>query len=117
MIWLLLEYELVLTEFRRFHPSDSMDSRLGRLMELGNRCGPPASKHVRDQIWELRANSREGQLRLYYFFGPAHLQITVLHAVVKKRRKADPRDIDTAIRRRARIWSEQVKPNVYDLGN
>jgi phage-related protein len=84
-----------------------------RLIEQGNQCGPPASKHLGDGIFELRAKSKEGQLRVYYFFGPGLRQITALHAVVKKRRKADSDDIKIAKRRRASILKQQVTPNVH----
>lgn len=113
MIWLLLEYELVLTDFRKRHGSDALDFRLMRLIEQGNQCGPPVSEHLGDGIFELRARGKEGHLRIYYFFGPNLRQITALHAVVKKRPKADPKDIKLAKQRRARIWQLQVIPNVH----
>jgi phage-related protein len=73
---------------------------------------PPISKHVGDQLYELRANSKEGGLRVFYFFGPDLSQITAVHAVVKKRRKTNPDDIATAKKRRRLIFDQQVRVNV-----
>jgi phage-related protein len=112
-MWLLLEYELVLTDFRKRHGCDALDFRLARLIEQGNRCGPPISEHLDDGIFELRVRAREGHLRIYYFFGPNLRQITALHTVVKKRPKADPKDIRLAKQRRARILQLRVTPNVH----
>lgn len=83
-----------------------------QLLEQGSSCREPISKHLGDGIYELRANSKQGQLRVLFFFGPDVLQITVLHAVVKKRKKADPADIKLAKRRRALIQDKVVKVNV-----
>ena len=70
MIWLLLEYRLVLTDFLNRNGNDALLGRLARLEELGNLLRAPASELLDDGIFELRANSKEGQLRVYYFFGP-----------------------------------------------
>ncbi len=103
----------MLTEFRQKHGCDNLDFRLAQLLEQGNQAREPISKHLDDGIFELRARSKEGHLRVLYFFGPRHLEITALVAVLKKRKKADPADIKLAKRRRALIWSEQVKPNAH----
>jgi phage-related protein len=113
VIWLLLEFALVLTEFRKNYGCDELDIRLEQLLELGNRCRPPITKFVQDGIFELRAKSKRGHLRVLYFYGPDHLQITAVHAVLKKRPKLDPDDIKTARRRKKLIESQQVIPNVH----
>lgn len=113
MIWLLLEYELLLTDFVKRRGNDALEGRLARLEELGNLLRAPASEPLGDGMFELRANSKEGRLRVYYFFGPDVQQIAVVHAVVKKRRKADPSDIKLAKDRRARILKNQVRLNRY----
>ena len=117
MIWLLLEYQLVLTDFLNRHGNDALLGRLARLEELGNLLRAPASEPLDDGIFELRANSKEGQLRVYYFFGPDVQQITIVHAVVKKRRKADPSDIELAKKRRSIIARNQMRLNRYVVRN
>lgn len=117
MIWLLLEYELVLTDFLKRHGSEALEFRLDRLARMGNACREPVSRHIGDGIWELRANSPQGQLRVFYFFGPGVQQITALHCVVKKRRKTDPSDIALAKKRRSRVLEREVRINVYALRN
>lgn len=113
MIWLLLEFALVLTEFRKNCGCDELDIRLAQLLEMGNRCRPPITKFLQDGIFELRAKSKRGHLRVLYFYGPDHLQVTVVHAVLKKRSNIDPADIKIAKRRRDLIVNQQVIPNVH----
>ena len=117
MIWYILEYELVLTDFMRRHGSDMLAIHLALLEEKGNLLGMPASETLGDGLFALRANSKEGQLRLYYFFGPDVRQITVVLCTVKKRRKADPDDIKQAKKRRERIKRNQVRLNAYVVPN
>lgn len=117
MICLLLEYEWVLTEFLRLHGNDAIFMQLARLRESGPRLRYPAAEHVDDGIWALRANSKEGPLRVFYFFGPDVRQVTILLAGVKKRRKINPDDIKLAKKRRARVRNNQVLLNVYAVRN
>ena len=116
-MWLISEYALVLTEFRKNYGNDALDGHLDRLQRMGSNCREPVSKHLGDGIWELRTNSKNGPLRVLYFFGPDHPQITVLHCFVKKRRKTDRADIDRAKRRRAQVLAREVILNVHAVRN
>ena len=116
-MWLISEYALVLTEFRKNYGNDALDGHLDRLQRMGNNCREPVSKHLGDGIWELRTNSKKGQLRVLYFFGPGHPEVTALHCFVKKRRKTDRADIEIAKRRRTKVLEREVLLNVYVVRN
>lgn len=117
MIWYIVEYQLVLTDFIKRHGNDALTFRLARLEELGNGLRAPASIPLGDGMFELRANSKEGQLRVFYFFGPDVQQIAVVHAVVKNRRKADPDHLKLARKRWAIITRNQLRLNRYVVRN
>jgi len=113
VIWYIVEYRLVLTDFVKRHGNNALMFRLARLEELGSGLRAPASVPLGDGMFELRANSKEGQLRVFYFFGPDVQQIAVVHAVVKNRRKADPVELKLARARWGMITRNQMRLNRY----
>ena len=67
---------------------------LDLLKEFGNQLREPYACYVQGDLWELRP----GANRLFYFLCKGR-RIIVLHAYRKKRQKAPPREIATALRR------------------
>lgn len=66
--------------------------------ETGWPLGEPICKKLRDRIYEVRTSVRRGAIRV--FFSIEECFMLLLHAVWKKRQKADEDDIRLAIRRR-----------------
>src|SRR5437660_4741530 len=101
MVWTLWQYRKVADTMHDAVDADTqftIGHRLGTLLEKGNTCGPPISKHLRDGIFELRAK----RVRLLFYFGNKQ-QIVFVHGIDKKTMKVPPEDIELAIKRRGRI--------------
>ena len=109
MEWTLWEFEDSYTSF--YAGCDklgqaSIDSRLEKLLEQGNKARAPISKPVRDGIFELR--SQRGA-RVLYFFQPDR-KIVVVLGVIKDQRKLEKADINTAVKRKqVAIACEELK--------
>ena len=81
--------------------------RMERLSELGHELRRPEADYLRDGIHELRAGVLGSQYRILYFFhGTAAAVIS--HGLVKQR-EVQPREIDRAVRRKARFEREPLK--------
>ncbi len=74
---------------------DTIDVRLDRLIELGNRARSPISTNLEDGIFELRAKDA----RFLYYFG-FRREIIFVHAIIKKRSDVPRKDILLAKKRR-----------------
>ncbi len=79
-------------------------AKLERLEELGHELRRPEADTLRDQIYELRASYQGVHYRMLYFFH-GRLAVVVSHGLMKER--AVPlRDIDLAVKRKARFESK-----------
>jgi phage-related protein len=108
-VWTGLQYKDVWDTYYESCDTDTqatIDRRFDYLMQNGNRCREPVSKHLDDGIFELRA--KDARL-LYYFSGSR--TIIFVHALTKKRGEVPRPDIDLAKYRRNEIRMNQVSPN------
>lgn len=82
---------------------DKCRLRIERLRELGHELRRPEADLLRDEIYELRVRHQSVNYRMLYFF---HGQVAVvLSHGLKKEKTVPPREIDLAIRRRAKfMW-------------
>lgn len=81
-------------------------AKLERLEELGHELRRPEADYLRDEIYELRASCQGVHYRMLYFFH-GRLAVVVSHGLVKER-AVPPRDIDLAVKRKARF---EAKPD------
>jgi phage-related protein len=101
--WKPYQYRDVFSEFYALCDEDTqvtIDIRLDRLIELGNKARPPVSKLLEDGMFELRAKDA----RLLYYFG-FHREIIFVHAIIKKRSAIPRKVIKLAKKRRDLIES------------
>ena len=73
----------------------SIDQRLDRLAQFGAKAGPNVTKHLRDGIYECRAQRKRQQARLLWFYLKGK-RIVVAVGVIKEK-KVRPGDIDRAL--------------------
>lgn len=64
------------------------------LEEYDKRLGMPYSKHIQDNLYELRIRGQQ-EIRVFYCFQPD--KIVFIHAFVKKSKKTPPQEIKTAL--------------------
>ena len=81
--------------------------RLERLEQLGHELRRPEADFLRDGTYELRVGLQGINYRMLYFFHGKNL-VVVSHGLVKER-IVPPREIDLAIRRKARFGSNPDK--------
>ena len=80
-----------------------MQARLLRILDLiqswgPHRVGMPYTRPLRDKLWEIRLNGRDGIARVIYV-AAAGQRVVLLHAFAKKTRTTPAAAIDTALRR------------------
>lgn len=68
------------------------------------RVGQPRVKHLRDKLWEMRFNGRDGIGRAIYVTAIGR-RVVVVHAFVKKTQKTPRAALDLAERR-----AKEIKP-------
>ena len=73
-----------------------VDRKIRLLAELGYQLKRPHAAFLRDDIWELRAETHHGQLRLLYFYFESSV-IVVTHGFRKKTAKVPEAEIEQAI--------------------
>ena len=74
--------------------------RLDRLEELGHELRRPEAEYLRDGIYELRAKHAGVNYRMLYFFH-GRTAAVVSHGIMKQQAEVPPKDIDTAVQRKA----------------
>jgi phage-related protein len=79
-------------------------AKLDRLEQLGHELRRPEADYLRDEIYELRASYQGVHYRMLYFFH-GRLAVVVSHGLMKER-AVPPRDIDLAVKRKARFEAE-----------
>jgi phage-related protein len=65
--------------------------------EPGIEIGEPTYKHLRGPIWEIRTPTHEGDIRV--LFGVDGDDAVLVHALKKKQRRLDPKDLTLAEKR------------------
>ena len=78
-----------------------------QLGEMGHERRRPEADFLRDGIYELRASWEGVQYRMLYFFSGRRAVIS--HGFVKERDVVPPKEIDLAIRRKARFEQDPEK--------
>jgi phage-related protein len=79
------------------------------LIEHGpHNVGEPYVKHVKEKLFEIRAKSKDGIARIFYFT-MTDRHIVLLHGFMKKTQKTPKREIDTAFGRMKEILEAQKK--------
>ena len=86
---------------------DKCRVRLERLEQFGHELRRPEGDLLRDGIYELRVGLQGINYRMLYFFHGRNL-VVVSHGLVKER-IVPPREIDLAIRRKAKFASDPDK--------
>ena len=72
--------------------------------------GKEASRHVRDDVYEVRVSGKDVTYRIFYATEGRYNQVLLaVHAVAKKTQKARDHDIDEAMRR-LKDWRSRAKP-------
>lgn len=97
-------------EWLRSLPAQAQDRclvRLERLEEVGRSLRRPEADYLRDGIYELRIRVRNVHYRMLYFFYGSHVAV-VAHGLAKQG-VVPPRDIDTAMQRRARVLARPTQ--------
>lgn len=84
--------------------------RVERLRELGRELRRPEADYLRDDIYELRVRFGHVNYRLLYFFHGG--MIAVLTGGLTKEDRVPPRDIEQAIKRRAKFMQN---PGLHSL--
>ena len=79
-------------------------ARLERLQVLGHELRRPEADFLRDGIYELRASYQGVHYRMLYFFY-GRKAVVVSHGLAKER-AVPPREIDFAVKRKARFESK-----------
>jgi len=65
--------------------------------EPGIEIGEPTYEHLRGPLWEIRTPTQEGAIRV--LFGVDGDDAVLLHALKKKKRRLDPKDLTLAEKR------------------
>lgn len=81
-------------------------SDLQRLEMLGNEARAPLSKHLEDDIFELRSKSGNDIVRILYFFDEDQI-IIATNGFVKKQQKTPRREILLAQKREASYFDRK----------
>lgn len=74
--------------------------RLDRLEALGHELRRPEAEYLRDGIYELRTKHAGVNYRMLYFFH-GRTAAVVSHGIMKQQAEVAPKDIETAVRRKA----------------
>ena len=90
-----------------------VDRAFERLGTYGPDLRRPHVDYLRDDIWELRVRTPDGQIRFLYFFFDQH-RIVVTHGIKKKTDEVPAREIDKAIRYRSDYLERQTKGGSYE---
>jgi phage-related protein len=83
-------------------------NRFGQLAEHGYKLDRPLAAYLEDDIWELRAETNNGQFRFFYFFFDGQT-IIITHGVKKKTQKVKPADIKRAQEYRSIYYARHGK--------
>ena len=75
--------------------------KLDRLEQAGHELRRPEADYLRDEIYELRASYAGVHYRMLYFFH-GRLAVVVSHGLMKEK-AVPPKDIDLAVRRKAKF--------------
>ena len=78
-----------------------------RLEEVGQALRRPEADYLRDGIYELRIRVRNVHYRMLYFFYGSHVAV-VAHGLAK-RGVVPPRDMNTALQRKARVLARPAQ--------
>lgn len=70
--------------------------QLALLQQVGPNLGPPLTKKIRSNLYELRVL---GQVQVRILFTTQGNSIILLHALIKNSQKLNQRDINTALKR------------------
>ena len=81
--------------------------RIERLSALGHELRRPEADYLRDGIYELRAAVSGLQYRMLYFF-QGRAAAVISHGLIKEQ-AVPPREIDRAVRFKARFEGDPVK--------
>ena len=92
---------------------DKCRVRLERLEQLGHELRRPEADLLRDGIYELRVGLQGINYRMLYFFHGREV-VVVSHGLVKER-IVPPREIEIAIRRKAKFATDPEK-HTYEGG-
>ena len=87
---------------------DKCVAKLLRLREEGHRLRRPEADLLGDGVFELRIVYAGNQYRVLYFFDGRDI-VVLSHAFIKKTRKVPKKDIDTALRRKARYLANPAR--------
>lgn len=74
----------------------------------GSQSGFPYSEHLRDGIFQIRAQQEGNISRVLYFFSVGQ-KIILTHGFTKKTEKTPPSEIEKAIRYRADYYNREGK--------
>lgn len=66
----------------------------------------PLSKHLEPGLWELRAKSSSGILRIIYTFSKGQI-IILLHVFVKKKQKTPAKELEIARKRLKELYERE----------
>ena len=83
---------------------DKCRVRLERLQQLGHEIRRPEADFLRDGIYELRVGLQGVNYRMLYFFHGREA-VVVSHGIVKER-VVPPKEIDLALKRKARFAAD-----------
>src|SRR5438105_250806 len=81
--------------------------RIERLAELGHELRRPEADYLRDDIYELRVRHQSVNYRMLYFFHQD--QAAVLSHGLRKERTVPAKEIDLAVRRKARFAADPAR--------
>ena len=85
---------------------DKCRLRIERLAELGHELRRPEADYLRDGIYELRVRHQNVNFRILYFF---HGDRAVLSHGLRKERVVPAKEIDLAVKRKARFVADPEK--------
>lgn len=70
-----------------------------RKLQTEHRLESPHGKNLRDGLWEIRAITEDGKVRVFYCFAGKEY-VVLLHAILKKTQKTPKKDLDLARKRK-----------------
>lgn len=77
-------------------------TRIELLKNHGIDLKRPMAAYLSEGIYELRLNSGNRHIRIFYFFHERKA-VVLCHVIVKKSRKVPPKEIEIAVRRKERF--------------
>jgi len=86
--------------------------RVERLAEMGYELRRPEADFLRDGIYELRAALGGTQYRILYFFNEK--QAVISHGLIKRRLEVPSKEIDLAVKRKARFALNPLKYTYFE---